>query len=104
MVEVKKNIENVQGADVYPAAQQMLIYQGKVLKDDTTLDESKVAENSFIVVMLSKVSFLAFVPNFSDKRKLSKWKEMLRILNIHNSIKPTISPCFESSVMFNKCT
>ncbi|KAG6741971.1 hypothetical protein POTOM_055252 [Populus tomentosa] len=42
------------GADVYPAAQQMLIYQGKVLKDDTTLDESKVAENSFIVVMLSK--------------------------------------------------
>ncbi|KAL9381210.1 hypothetical protein Peur_026867 [Populus x canadensis] len=54
VVEVKKNIENVQGADVYPAAQQMLIYQGKVLKDDTTLDESKVAENSFIVVMLSK--------------------------------------------------
>ncbi|XP_073261944.1 ubiquitin receptor RAD23d isoform X2 [Populus alba] len=54
VVEVKRNIENVQGADVYPAAQQMLIYQGKVLKDDTTLDESKVAENSFIVVMLSK--------------------------------------------------
>uniref|UniRef100_A0A6N2KWE0 Ubiquitin receptor RAD23 n=2 Tax=Salix viminalis TaxID=40686 RepID=A0A6N2KWE0_SALVM len=54
VVEVKKNIESVQGADVYPAAQQMLIYQGKVLKDDTTLDESKVAENSFIVVMLSK--------------------------------------------------
>lgn len=101
---MKKNIENVQGADVYPAAQQMLIYQGKVLKDDTTLDESKVAENSFIVVMLSKVSFLAFAPNFSGKRKLFKWKEMLRILNIHNSIKPTISPCFESSVMFNKCT
>ncbi|KAG5227155.1 ubiquitin receptor RAD23d [Salix suchowensis] len=54
VVEVKKNIESVQGADVYPAAQQMLIYQGKVLKDDTTLDDSKVAENSFIVVMLSK--------------------------------------------------
>ena len=35
----------VQGADVYPAAQQMLIYQGKELKDDTTLDESKVAES-----------------------------------------------------------
>lgn len=68
---MKKNIENVQGADVYPAAQQMLIYQGKVLKDDTTLDESKVAENSFIVVMLSKVSFLAFVPNFSAGSFLS---------------------------------
>ncbi|XP_019452403.1 PREDICTED: ubiquitin receptor RAD23c-like isoform X3 [Lupinus angustifolius] len=52
--EVKKNIETVQGADVYPAAQQMLIHQGKVLKDATTLEENKVAENSFIVIMLSK--------------------------------------------------
>ncbi|KAE9611787.1 hypothetical protein Lal_00011676 [Lupinus albus] len=51
---VKKNIETVQGADVYPAAQQMLIHQGKVLKDATTLEENKVAENSFIVIMLSK--------------------------------------------------
>ncbi|CAN1851652.1 Ubiquitin receptor RAD23c [Linum perenne] len=33
----------------------MLIHQGKVLKDNTTLDENKVVENSFIVVMLSKV-------------------------------------------------
>ncbi|XP_019456606.1 PREDICTED: ubiquitin receptor RAD23c-like isoform X4 [Lupinus angustifolius] len=54
--EVKKNIETVQGADVYPAAQQMLIHQGKVLKDDTTVEENKVAENSFIVIMLSKTS------------------------------------------------
>ncbi|CAK8574098.1 unnamed protein product [Lathyrus sativus] len=52
--EVKKNIETVQGVDVYPAAQQMLIHQGKVLKDDTTLEENKVAENSFLVIMLSK--------------------------------------------------
>ncbi|XP_015880567.1 ubiquitin receptor RAD23d [Ziziphus jujuba] len=54
VVDVKKNIETVQGADVYPASQQMLIYQGKVLKDTTTLEENKVAENSFIVIMLSK--------------------------------------------------
>ncbi|XP_014513403.1 ubiquitin receptor RAD23c-like isoform X2 [Vigna radiata var. radiata] len=52
--EVKKSIETVQGADVYPAAQQMLIHQGKVLKDATTLEENNVAENSFIVIMLSK--------------------------------------------------
>jgi len=59
---VKKNIETVQGVDVYPAAQQMLIHQGKVLKDGTTLEENKVAENSFIVIMLSKVklSFISF--------------------------------------------
>ncbi|PSR88269.1 Ubiquitin receptor RAD23c like [Actinidia chinensis var. chinensis] len=54
VVDVKKNIESVQGADVYPASQQMLIYQGKVLKDGTTLEENKVTENSFVVIMLTK--------------------------------------------------
>uniref|UniRef100_M1AYC4 Ubiquitin receptor RAD23 n=1 Tax=Solanum tuberosum TaxID=4113 RepID=M1AYC4_SOLTU len=54
VADVKKNIESVQGQDVYPAAQQMLIHQGKVLKDATTLEENKVAENSFVVIMLSK--------------------------------------------------
>ncbi|KAG4937735.1 hypothetical protein JHK85_052654 [Glycine max] len=52
---VKKNIETAQGADVYPAAQQMLIHQGKVLNDATTLEENKVVENNFVVIMLSKV-------------------------------------------------
>ncbi|KAK8655856.1 hypothetical protein V6N13_108421 [Hibiscus sabdariffa] len=52
--DVKKKIETVQGADVYPAAQQMLIHKGKVLKDETTLSENSVAENSFIVIMLAK--------------------------------------------------
>ncbi|KAF3431849.1 hypothetical protein FNV43_RR26585 [Rhamnella rubrinervis] len=54
VADVKKNIETIQGSDVYPAAQQMLIHQGKVLKDDTTLEENKVADNSFVVIMLSK--------------------------------------------------
>ena len=55
---MKRNIEAAQGADVYPAAQQMLIHQGKVLKDATTLEENKVAENGFVVIMLSKVIVL----------------------------------------------
>lgn len=55
VADVKTNIEASQGSDVYPASQQMLIHQGKVLKDGTTLEENKVAENSFVVVMLSKV-------------------------------------------------
>lgn len=54
---MKKNIEEVQGSGVYPASLQMLIHQGKVLKDETTLEENKVAENSFVVLMLSKVIF-----------------------------------------------
>lgn len=54
VADVKKNIEITQGQSVYPAEQQMLIHQGKILKDDTSLDQNKVSENSFIVIMLSK--------------------------------------------------
>lgn len=54
IVAVKKTIEESQGKDNYPWAQQLLIHNGKVLKDDTTLDENKVTENGFLVVMLSK--------------------------------------------------
>ncbi|KAI4385929.1 hypothetical protein MLD38_003914 [Melastoma candidum] len=51
---VKQTIESSQGAGLYPASQQMLIYQGKVLKDNTTLEENNVADNSFVVIMLTK--------------------------------------------------
>ncbi|XP_058193971.1 ubiquitin receptor RAD23c-like [Rhododendron vialii] len=54
VADAKKTIESSQGANVYPASQLMLIHQGQVLKDDTTLDENKVAENSFVVIMLAK--------------------------------------------------
>ncbi|TVU09495.1 hypothetical protein EJB05_42971 [Eragrostis curvula] len=52
VADVKKVIENVQGQSVYPADQQVLIHQGKVLTDDTTLEENKVLENNFLVIML----------------------------------------------------
>lgn len=58
VADTKKAIETVHGAS-YPAAQQMLIHQGKVLKDESTLAENNVVENSFIVIMLSKVMFLS---------------------------------------------
>jgi hypothetical protein len=57
VLNVKKQIEQVQGAQTYPSEQQLLIYQGKVLKDETTIEENKVTENTFLVVMLSKVVF-----------------------------------------------
>ncbi|OUZ99583.1 Ubiquitin-associated domain/translation elongation factor EF-Ts [Macleaya cordata] len=54
IMAVKKNIEDVQGKDNYPCGQQLLIHNGKVLKDETTLEENKVSEDGFLVVMLSK--------------------------------------------------
>ncbi|CAM8882103.1 unnamed protein product [Rhodiola kirilowii] len=62
VADLKKSIEAVQGSRVYPAFKQMLVYQGKVLKDDTTLKENKVAENSFISIMLTKVSQASRAP------------------------------------------
>ena len=79
---MKKNIEKVQGAETYPAGQQMLIHQGKVLKDATTLGENSVAENSFLVVMLSKVYSLLKLLNYSQK-----WLAVIRkvMLNFYSS-------------------
>ncbi|KAF5184513.1 Uv excision repair protein rad23 [Thalictrum thalictroides] len=54
IMAVKKNIEDVQGKDNYPCGQQLLIHHGKVLKDESTLEENKVSEDGFLVVMLSK--------------------------------------------------
>ncbi|XP_073396855.1 ubiquitin receptor RAD23b [Physcomitrium patens] len=51
---VKRKIEGSQGKDAFPCAQQLLIHQGKVLKDETTMADNKVAENGFLVVMLTK--------------------------------------------------
>ncbi|XP_062112872.1 ubiquitin receptor RAD23b-like isoform X2 [Humulus lupulus] len=54
VMAVKKNIEDIQGKDNYPCGQQLLIHNGKVLKDETTLTGNKVTEDGFLVVMLSK--------------------------------------------------
>ncbi|KAM7480249.1 hypothetical protein LguiA_028462 [Lonicera macranthoides] len=54
IMAVKKKIEDIQGKDNYPCGQQLLIHNGKVLKDESTLAENKVSEDGFLVVMLSK--------------------------------------------------
>lgn len=60
VADVKKVIESMQDQASYPADQQVLIHQGKVLKDDTTLEENQVIENNFLVIMLRQVGY-AFV-------------------------------------------
>ncbi|RWR75397.1 ubiquitin receptor RAD23b-like protein [Cinnamomum micranthum f. kanehirae] len=54
VMAVKKTIEDSQGKCSYPWGQQLLIHNGKVLKDESTLEENKVSEDGFLVVMLSK--------------------------------------------------
>ncbi|KAG2610331.1 ubiquitin receptor RAD23d-like [Panicum virgatum] len=66
---VKRIIETNQGQSVYPADSQLLIYQGKILKDDTTLESNKVAENSFLVIMLSKAKASSSGPSTTTPAK-----------------------------------
>ncbi|KAJ0981324.1 hypothetical protein J5N97_009579 [Dioscorea zingiberensis] len=54
VADVKMNIEKNSQLGVYPAERQMLIHQGKVLKDDTTLKDNNVLDKSVLVVMLTK--------------------------------------------------
>ncbi|XP_020266789.1 ubiquitin receptor RAD23b-like [Asparagus officinalis] len=54
VMAVKRNIEAIQGRGNYPWEKQLLIHSGKVLKDETTLEENQVSEDGFLVVMLSK--------------------------------------------------
>ncbi|XP_057459967.1 ubiquitin receptor RAD23b-like [Actinidia eriantha] len=54
IMSIKKNIEDVQGKDNYPCGRQLLVHNGMVLEDESTLVENKVSEDEFLVVMLSK--------------------------------------------------
>ncbi|CAN6337815.1 unnamed protein product [Urochloa humidicola] len=54
IIAVKKNIEEKLGKDSLPWSQQMLIFHGKVLKDESTLEENKVNGEGFLVVMPTK--------------------------------------------------
>lgn len=57
IMAVKKKIEDSQSKDSYPCGQQLLIHNGKVLKDETSLVDNNVTEEGFLVVMLSKVLY-----------------------------------------------
>ncbi|KAJ3197556.1 UV excision repair protein RAD23 A, partial [Entophlyctis luteolus] len=46
--------DRVQSAQGFPAVQQKLIYAGKILADDATVESSGISEAGFIVVMVTK--------------------------------------------------
>ncbi|XP_034093362.1 RAD23 homolog A, nucleotide excision repair protein b isoform X2 [Gymnodraco acuticeps] len=51
---LKEKIEKDRGKDAFPAEGQKLIYAGKILNDDTLLEEYKIDEKNFVVVMVTK--------------------------------------------------
>ncbi|KAG7491570.1 hypothetical protein MATL_G00005180 [Megalops atlanticus] len=51
---LKEIIEAKKGKDSFPVSQQKLIYEGKILLDDTPIKEYNIDENKFIEVVVSK--------------------------------------------------
>ncbi|CAJ0948139.1 unnamed protein product, partial [Mesorhabditis belari] len=52
--ELKRNIEQSQGANDYPADSMKLIYNGKVLDDDSKFTDVGYDDKKFVVVMVMK--------------------------------------------------
>ena len=61
IADVKAEIEASQGEDLFPKDVTNVIYQGKILKDDATLQDSSVTVQGFCVVMAMKVSIHVYV-------------------------------------------
>lgn len=51
---MKTEIESQRGQDLFPKDCTNVIYQGKILKDESTLEESGVTEKGFCVIMAMK--------------------------------------------------
>uniref|UniRef100_A0A0E0A7W2 Ubiquitin receptor RAD23 n=1 Tax=Oryza glumipatula TaxID=40148 RepID=A0A0E0A7W2_9ORYZ len=88
VAEVKRIIESTQGQNVYPADQQMLIHQGKILKDDTTLEGNKVAENSFLVIMLSKAKASSSGASTASKAPVSQTQPATPVASVARTPPP----------------
>lgn len=61
--QVKAKISAEKG---WEASTQKLIYSGKILQDDNTIESYKIEEKGFIVCMTSKVCFMAVDPSLSS--------------------------------------
>ena len=54
MKVLKERIEKEKGIDAYPVSSQKLIYAGKIMADEDTINKYNIDEKKFVVVMVTK--------------------------------------------------
>ena len=54
MKVLKERIEKEKGVDAYPVSSQKLIYAGKIMADEETINKYNIDEKKFVVVMVTK--------------------------------------------------
>lgn len=84
----------------FPAAQLKLIHSGKILKDESTLEEYKIKENEFLVCMVTKVKSMTLPISDGLCGIFLSWRVVVKVCTVLLDIPRYIhaDPCLSGTL------